>query len=82
MLAFVILVCGVAGGFLWGNWYGGRERRRPRQSTPVIRHRMQDVDTTQIISAALLDEQRRAGVPSTIEPTPTTGVSNPRRKVP
>ena len=79
---WLALACGIAGGAILA-WYACRDgwfRRRRRQSIPLIRHRMQDIDTTRIVNAVLLAEQRQAGVPSPIEPTPTTGVANPKRR--
>ena len=50
------------------------EWRRQNPASLVERH-----GTTEI---ATLDNLREAGAPLRIEPTPTTGVANPRRKVP
>jgi hypothetical protein len=46
------------------------------------RHHLQRITTQIATPKDLLDSVPEAGAPLPIEPTPTTGVANPRRKVP
>jgi hypothetical protein len=55
------------------------EWRKQHPATRAERRGTAELATPGLIAKAL-DEAERAGVPSNIEPTPTTGVANPRRK--
>jgi hypothetical protein len=81
MLAFLASELALlVGAFLLG-WYArGSRPRRVKQTTAPVRHRMQEIDPAQIVTACLLDEQRRAGVPLPNTNGVTTKVTNTRRK--
>jgi hypothetical protein len=100
MLALLILICGTAGGFIWG-WYAHAWNcRRINPQCPIwqaerdaawkaeLRRRYPGTrperrGTTEVVTAELLAEQGRAGVPlARTEPTPTTNVTNSKRRTP
>jgi hypothetical protein len=83
MLAFLASELALmVGAFLLG-WYArGSRPRRVKQTTAPVRHRMQEIDTAQIVTAELLAEQGRSGVPWRRRETPNeeTPVANPKRR--
>ena len=81
-MMWLALACGIVGGSIL-SWYACKDgwfRRRPKQAAPPRRH-LQHV-TTEVITAALLAEQRRSGVPWRRRETPNeeTPVANPKRR--
>ena len=67
-------------------WHPRDEARAWRAAHPNglsgERHHLQRITTQIATPKDLLDSLPEAGAPLPIEPTPTTGVANPRRKVP
>ena len=79
-MMWIALACGIVGGAILA-WYACRDgwfRRRPKQPAPPRRH-LQHI-TTEVITAALLDEQRRVGVPLPNTNGVTTKVTNVKRR--
>lgn len=81
---WLALACGIISGIGLAilGYYAGKENwlGRDRQTTAPVRHRMQEIDTAQIVTACLLDEAERAGVPLPNTNGVTTKVTNTRRK--
>jgi hypothetical protein len=80
-MMWLALACGIVGGSIL-SWYACRDgwfRRRPKQAAPQ-RHHLQRITTQIATPKDLLDSLPEAGAPLPIEPTPTTGVANPKRR--